>query len=139
MLSLLSSLVIATIQKIYVFDLSTLVKEQEYSTYENEYGLVAINKKVMVIPDKERGALRILVSSGPFRSRVERQFRSASPGSSRQSDSKHRSVAFRFSFSVRFRKGNAHPCVQCKQRRANPGVPKGDRQDIGHAPADLQR
>ena len=45
-----------------VFSLSTLTKQQEYSTYENEYGLVAINKKVMVIPDKGRGALRILVS-----------------------------------------------------------------------------
>lgn len=62
-LSLIFSLVVATIQKIYVFDLSTLTKQQEYSTYENEYGLVAINKKVMVIPDKGRGALRILVYS----------------------------------------------------------------------------
>ena len=61
-LSLKFSLIVATIQKIYVFDLSTLIKQQEYSTYENEYGLVAINKKVMVIPDKGRGALRILVS-----------------------------------------------------------------------------
>ena len=50
-LSLIFSLVVATIQKIYVFDLSTLTKQQEYSTYENEYGLVAI------------GALRILVYS----------------------------------------------------------------------------
>ena len=58
------SLVVATIQKIYVFDLSTLTKQQEYSTYENEYGLVAINKKVMVIPDKGRGALRILARGG---------------------------------------------------------------------------
>lgn len=62
-LSLRGSLIVATIQKIYVFDLGTLKKQQEYSTYENEYGLVAINSKVIVIPDKDRGALRILVLS----------------------------------------------------------------------------
>lgn len=54
-------LVVVTIQKTYIYELCSLRKQQEYLTAENEYGLVAINSKAIVIPGKDRGALRILV------------------------------------------------------------------------------
>ena len=54
------TLVVVTIQKTYIYELCSLRKQQEYLTAENEYGLVAINSKAIVIPGKDRGALRIL-------------------------------------------------------------------------------
>ena len=36
-------------------------KTQEYSTYENCYGLVAVNSKAFIIPGNEKGSLRIIV------------------------------------------------------------------------------
>lgn len=58
---LIDSVLIVTITTVYVYDLHTLKKTQEYSTYENNYGLASVNSKSYVIPGREKGSLRIIV------------------------------------------------------------------------------
>ena len=58
-----NSIIIVSISGVYVYDLHTLKKVQEYSTYENTYGLVSVNDKVFIIPGREKGSLRIIVIS----------------------------------------------------------------------------
>ena len=54
-----------TITHVYIFDLKTLKKIQEYPTYENSYGVVAANSKVFVISGNEKGSLHIIVAHSP--------------------------------------------------------------------------
>ena len=58
-----NSIIVVSISGVYVYDLHTLKKVQEYSTYENTYGLVSVNDKVFIIPGREKGSLRIIVIS----------------------------------------------------------------------------
>ena len=58
-----NSIIIVSISGVYVYDLHTLKKVQEYSTYENTHGLVSVNDKVFIIPGREKGSLRIIVIS----------------------------------------------------------------------------
>lgn len=60
---LFNSIIIVSISSVFVYDLHTLKKVQEYSTYENTYGLVSVNDKAFVIPGREKGSLRIIVLS----------------------------------------------------------------------------
>ncbi|KAK8823565.1 hypothetical protein WA577_002484 [Blastocystis sp. JDR] len=56
-------IIVVTITHVYIFDLRTLKKIQEYPTYENSYGVVAANSKVFVISGNEKGSLRIISES----------------------------------------------------------------------------
>ena len=54
-------IIVVTITHVYIFDLKTLKKIQEFPTYENSYGVVAATSKVFVICGNEKGSLRIMV------------------------------------------------------------------------------
>ena len=60
-LTIICRIVIVGLSTVFVYDFPSLEKIDEYSTFENNYGLLDLHPKAMAILGGEEGSLRVIV------------------------------------------------------------------------------